>query len=48
MSCKSGKSRSASLVIAYVMWRHGTGFEETMAKVKAIRRIVEPNKGFQE
>jgi hypothetical protein len=30
------------------MWKHGTEFEETLAKIKAIRRIVEPNKSFQE
>ena len=48
VSCKSGKSLSASFVIAYVMWKHGRGYEETKAEVKARRRIVEPNKGFQE
>lgn len=48
VSCKSAKSRSASFVIAYLMWKQGTGFDETLAKVKAIRKIVDPNKGFQE
>lgn len=44
--CLCGKSRSASIVIAYIMATQGTSLTEAFAQVKAKRRIVRPNPGF--
>lgn len=41
--CSQGVSRSASLVIAYLMWRDGKEYEETFRRVKAVRGIANPN-----
>jgi atypical dual specificity phosphatase len=45
--CMCGKSRSASVVIAYIMaTQRSPSLTETLAQVKAKRRIVGPNSGF--
>ncbi|KAG1664933.1 hypothetical protein FOA52_004455 [Chlamydomonas sp. UWO 241] len=44
--CSQGVSRSATLVIAYIMWRTGRSFDQVMAQVKAARGVVSPNIGF--
>ncbi len=44
--CSQGVSRSVTLVIAYLMWRHGQCFEEAFAAVKAARGVANPNIGF--
>ncbi|KAG0616972.1 hypothetical protein M758_5G156100 [Ceratodon purpureus] len=44
--CIQGVSRSASLVIAYLIWCERRSYEETLEKVKAIRSVVSPNMGF--
>lgn len=41
--CSQGVSRSASIVIAYLMWRDGKEYEETFRRVKAVRGIANPN-----
>lgn len=41
--CSQGVSRSASIVIAYLMWRDGKEYEETFRRVKATRGIANPN-----
>lgn len=41
-----GVSRSASLAIAYLMWKQGTGYDETFSAVKARRGVANPNIGF--
>jgi hypothetical protein len=41
-----GVSRSASLVIAYLMWSLRKGFDETFGLVKAARGVASPNIGF--
>ena len=44
--CVSGMSRSAALIIAYVMRTQGRGYEEALALVRARRPVVCPNPGF--
>ena len=43
MHCSQGVSRSASLVIAYLMWRDDAEYEVTFRRVKAVRGIANPN-----
>ena len=45
--CVFGKSRSASVVIFYVMKEKKMNFHEAKNFVKNIRNIVEPNSGFE-
>ena len=45
--CVFGKSRSASVVIFYVMKEKKLNFQEAKNFVKNIRNIVEPNSGFE-
>ena len=45
--CKIGSSRSATIVIAYIMWKLKIKFEEAYNFVKNKRKIAEPNKGFK-
>jgi protein-tyrosine phosphatase len=42
----AGMSRSASVVIMYVMVKHNCGFEEALEFVKKSRPCVIPNEGF--
>lgn len=44
--CAAGKSRSPSIVIAYLMRKNKWTFDEAMEYVKKKRSIVEPNVGF--
>ncbi|MEW5320425.1 MAG: hypothetical protein WDW38_011500 [Sanguina aurantia] len=44
--CSQGVSRSATLAIAYLMWRNKGSYDETFAAVKAKRGVVNPNIGF--
>jgi protein-tyrosine phosphatase len=44
--CKAGMSRSAALVIAYLMIEHKWRYEEAYSYVKKKRPIVAPNEGF--
>jgi protein-tyrosine phosphatase len=44
--CYAGISRSATLVIAYLMWKYGFTLETTHSMVKARRWQIEPNPGF--
>lgn len=41
-----GISRSASLVIAYIMRKYKCGYEKAYNKVKDRRNIINPNAGF--
>lgn len=45
--CREGKSRSASLVISYLMKKYNMTFDEALAYLKAKRPIVKPNVGFE-
>eukprot|EP00210_Caulerpa_lentillifera_P005505 g5264.t1 len=44
--CSQGVSRSAALVIAYVMWRKKQSFEVTKEQMEQQRRVVDPNLNF--
>jgi protein-tyrosine phosphatase len=45
--CFAGVSRSATIVIAYLMQELGKGMLEAMKFVKRRRPVVSPNFGFQ-
>jgi predicted protein tyrosine phosphatase len=44
--CSAGRSRSASVVIAYLMREEGLSYEQAYASVVKARPIVQPNTGF--
>lgn len=44
--CYFGVSRSATIVIAYIMEKYKIGFEAALQRVKAKRRFIMPNTGF--
>jgi protein-tyrosine phosphatase len=44
--CKAGMSRSAALVIAYLMIEHKWPYEDAFTYVKKKRHIIAPNEGF--
>jgi len=46
--CRAGISRSASLVIAYLIWIEQLSYEEAYSKVKQNREFIHPNKSFCE
>ena len=41
-----GKSRSATVVCAYLMQRYGVSADEALAQIREIRPFCEPNEGF--
>lgn len=43
-----GKSRSATIVIAYLMWKYHISPVEALAQLNEGRPVCEPNPGFQE
>ena len=45
--CQAGVSRSASIVIAYVMYKLKMKFEDAFNYVKERREYIYPNKGFK-
>ena len=45
--CVAGASRSATIVIAYIMWKNQLEFKEAITYVKQIRPIINPNYGFE-
>ena len=45
--CMAGASRSATIVIAYLMWTNKMKFDDALNFVKSKRPIVYPNDGFQ-
>eukprot|EP00873_Tetraselmis_striata_P019780 jgi/Tetstr1/440044/TSEL_028403.t1 len=44
--CSQGVSRSATLVIAFLMWKLDQPYDDVFAAVKAIRGVANPNIGF--
>ena len=44
--CMMGISRSASTVIAYLMWKERIGFVAAAQRVYAARPFISPNPGF--
>ena len=45
--CMSGASRSASIVIAYLMWSHRMSYQDALNFVVRKRWCVLPNSGFR-
>jgi len=45
--CAAGVSRSASIVIAYLMKINHWTFENAYSFVKSKRKIIDPNFGFK-
>jgi len=46
--CAMGKSRSATLVVAYLMWKYGLGATAALEQVCEGRPVCDPNPGFKE
>lgn len=46
--CALGISRSASIVVAYLMSSTKLGFEDALSLVKEKRKVVRPNGGFMQ
>ncbi|XP_007240728.1 dual specificity phosphatase 28 isoform X2 [Astyanax mexicanus] len=44
--CKNGRSRSATVCVAYLMKHQGLSLTEAFEMVKSARSVVEPNPGF--
>lgn len=44
--CREGVSRSATIVIAYLMWRYSLSFEAAHERIRQNRPICNPNTGF--
>lgn len=44
--CRMGVSRSASIVIAYLMWKYNLTYRDAYKFVKSQRDIISPNPGF--
>jgi Dual specificity phosphatase, catalytic domain/Gelsolin repeat len=44
--CVRGASRSAAVVVAYLMWHHALPFDAALRKVRAARPVADPNLGF--
>jgi len=45
--CREGKSRSASFLTAYFMWKEGLTFDSAMAEIRSKRHIILPNPKFE-
>ncbi|KAF2789167.1 tyrosine protein phosphatase 3 [Melanomma pulvis-pyrius CBS 109.77] len=46
--CAMGKSRSATMVVAYLMWKYGRTWEEALEQLCEGRPVCDPNIGFKE
>ena len=44
--CYAGKSRSATIVIAFLMWYRQWSFSDAFKYVQECRSVIEPNLGF--
>ncbi len=45
--CMAGVSRSASIVVYYLMKDEGLTFDQALARVRKSREFVNPNRGFE-
>ena len=46
--CAVGASRSATIVIAYLMWNKKMSYEDALKFVQEKRSVVDPNPGFKD
>ena len=44
--CYRGRSRSATVIVAFLMQKHGYSAERALAKVKSKREIIQPHHSF--
>ncbi|KAK4405679.1 Dual specificity protein phosphatase 1 [Sesamum angolense] len=44
--CFAGRSRSVTVVVGYLMFKHGMSFTEALEYVKTKRPVASPNSGF--
>lgn len=44
--CVKGASRSAAIVIAYLMWSNSKSFSDALDQVRSARAVTDPNLGF--
>lgn len=44
--CREGVSRSATIIIAYLMWKYSIPFETAHERIRRVRPICNPNTGF--
>ncbi|XP_074381978.1 dual specificity protein phosphatase 1-like [Apium graveolens] len=44
--CFVGRSRSVTIVVAYLIKKHGMSYSEALQHVKSKRAIASPNSGF--
>mmetsp|Transcript_5111 Transcript_5111/g.8368 ORF Transcript_5111/g.8368 Transcript_5111/m.8368 type:complete len:234 (+) Transcript_5111:85-786(+) len=45
--CAQGRSRSTTLVVAYLMWAQGSSYDEALAIVQRARDMAQPNPAFE-
>jgi dual specificity phosphatase 12 len=45
--CFAGVSRSATIIIAYMMQEHGMNYHSAFKFVKSKRPFINPNEGFR-
>ncbi|KAK4632357.1 Dual specificity protein phosphatase 1 [Fulvia fulva] len=46
--CAMGKSRSATIICAYLMWKFGVSPDEALSQLQEGRGVADPNPGFWE
>ncbi|XP_045908018.1 dual specificity protein phosphatase 12 [Micropterus dolomieu] len=46
--CQAGRSRSATIVTAYLMKRYQLGFTEAYHRLRSVKQDVQVNRGFEE
>lgn len=46
--CAMGKSRSATVICAYLMWKFGVSPDEALSQLQEGRGVADPNPGFFE
>lgn len=44
--CRLGRSRSPTIIAAYLMWQYHMSRDEALELIKRIRPIINPNRGF--
>jgi len=45
--CAQGRSRSSTVVVAYMMWKNSVSYEDAICEVQKKRAMAQPNPGFQ-
>jgi len=45
--CAQGRSRSSTVVLAYLMWKNGMHYDEALEFVQSRRSMSQPNQGFE-